>query len=71
MHSEKGFWKPGEGASVEVSISHVTGISEIWTGLNEVLTMLTENILMEFDLQLTALVQISNWVKNLQGQIIV
>jgi len=39
MHSEKGFWKPGEGASVEVSISHVTGISEIWTGLNEVLTI--------------------------------
>jgi hypothetical protein len=33
--------------------------------------MLTENILMEFDLQLTALVQISNWLKNLQGQIIV
>jgi len=33
--------------------------------------MLTENILMEFDLQLTALVQISNWAKNLQGQIIV
>jgi hypothetical protein len=39
LHSEKGFWKPGEGASVEVSISHVTGISEIWTGLNEVLTI--------------------------------
>jgi len=39
MHSEKGFWKPGEGTSVEVSISHVTGISEIWTGLNEVLTI--------------------------------
>jgi hypothetical protein len=33
--------------------------------------MLTENILMEFDLQLTALVQISNWTKTLQGQIIV
>jgi hypothetical protein len=39
LHSEKGFWKPGEGTSVEVSISHVTGISEIWTGLNEVLTI--------------------------------
>jgi hypothetical protein len=33
--------------------------------------MLTENILMGFELQLTALVQISNWVKNLQRQIIV
>ena len=31
LHSEKGFWKPGEGTSVEVSISHVTGISEICT----------------------------------------
>jgi hypothetical protein len=39
LHSEKGFWKPGEGTGVEVSISHVTGISEIWTGLNEVLTI--------------------------------
>ncbi len=39
LHSEKGFWKPGEGTSVEVSISHVTGISEIWTGINEVLTI--------------------------------
>jgi len=39
LHSEKGFWKPGEGTSVEVTISHVTGISEIWTGLNEVLTI--------------------------------
>ena len=39
LHSEKGFWKPGEGTSVEVSITHVTGISEIWTGLNEVLTI--------------------------------
>ena len=39
LHSEKGFWKPGEGTSVEVSISHVTGISEIWTGFNEVLTI--------------------------------
>ena len=39
MHSEKGFWRPGEGATVEVAISHVTGISEIWTGINEVLTI--------------------------------
>ena len=39
LHSEKGFWKPGDGTSVEVSISHVTGISEIWTGINEVLTI--------------------------------
>ncbi len=39
LHSEIGFWKPGEGTSVEVSISHVTGISEIWTGINEVLTI--------------------------------
>jgi hypothetical protein len=39
LHSEKGFWKPGEGTSVEVTITHVTGISEIWTGLNEVLTI--------------------------------
>jgi len=39
MHSEKGFWRPGEGATVEATISHVTGISEIWTGINEVLTI--------------------------------
>lgn len=39
MHAEKGFWKPGEGTTVEVAISHVTGISEIWTGINEVLTI--------------------------------
>jgi len=39
MHSEKGFWRPGEGATIEVAISHVTGISEIWTGINEVLTI--------------------------------
>ena len=39
MHSEKGFWRPGEGATVEVAISHVTGISEIWSGINEVLTI--------------------------------
>jgi hypothetical protein len=39
MHSEKGFWRPGEGAAVELVVSHVSGLSEIWTGLNEVLTI--------------------------------
>ncbi|MFM1986004.1 MAG: hypothetical protein RIS18_221 [Actinomycetota bacterium] len=39
LHVEKGFWKPGDGATVEVAISHVSGISEIWTGINEVLTI--------------------------------
>ncbi len=39
MHSEKGFWRPGAGTSIEVAISHVTGISEIWTGINEVLSI--------------------------------
>ena len=33
LHLEKGFWRPGEGSTVEAVISHVTGISEIWTGI--------------------------------------
>ncbi len=39
LHFEKGFWRPGESTSIEVVISHVTGISEIWTGINEVLSI--------------------------------
>jgi hypothetical protein len=39
LHLEKGFWRPGESSTVEAVISHVSGISEIWTGINEVLTI--------------------------------
>ena len=39
MHTEKGFFRPGDGTGIEAVISHITGITEIWTGINEVLSI--------------------------------
>ena len=39
LHTEKGFFRPGDGTGIEAVISHITGITEIWTGINEVLSI--------------------------------